>query len=257
VVDSLWRRVGGTKLPLDVSEITSAATFEPADPALTAIAGLISAAIRGEFGTGTDSAWYAVTSSIPTGHRLHCSDDPIGRVWRGIEPSATALRELAVGEWPLLAVWREGPGEWEQVTFQRDGIRQRWGVMWALGEVETDLALKLAPALQMVGKIVGAVICEARHPGYDDGIQQFGAERGWLSNIRPVTFEAGAARFSDDEETRFWAASMTLESLEITRDLDEEILGPDGTSLGVTAAVGGQVELVPDLVIGDGDFPGT
>jgi hypothetical protein len=261
VTDSLWQRVGGTELPLDAARITGAATFEPADPALAVLAELFAAALRGELGTGTTSAWYAVTSSLPDKHRLNCSENPVGTIWRVGQdgPAGALLRQVKVGTWPLLCVWRTGDGEWEQITFTRAGVRQKWTAAWILGDYEADLALKLGPVLTLAGKAMGAVIVNGgRHPGYDSDTQQFGEARGWLSTIRPVSFGAGAASFSDDEETRFWSASSVFESLELIRDLDEfDNEGGETTSLGVTANCGDGEELVPAMVVGDGDFPGT
>ena len=84
---------------------------------------------------------------------------------------------------------------------------------------------------------------------------QFGEDRGWLSRLAPVSYEAGAVKFTDDEESRFWSASATLESEELVRELDEG--AENGTSFGLTENVGDQLELLPGLVIGDGDYPGS
>lgn len=252
MVDSLLQLVGGARLPLDVSAVTSAATFEPADPALAVLSSLFTAAIRAELGTGTSSAWYAVTSALPSTHRLYQSTTPVGTTWK-VEPSATTMRQVKVGTWPLLTVWRDGAAEYEQKTTVKEYIRQRWGVLWVLGDYEADLTLKLSPVLAMVGRIIAQTAIAGRHPAYDSNDPQL--ETAWLSRLAPVSYEAGAAKFSDDEESRFWCASATLESEELVRQLD---LGADdgGSSFGLTAAVGDGLELLPDLVIGDGDYPG-
>lgn len=257
MTDSLYQRVGGAHLPLDVSVITGAATFEPADPSLETISALCAAAIRAELGTGTASAWYAVASTLPTTHRLNCSDDPVGTIWKlGSDgPSATMMRQVKVGAWPLLAVWRDGAAEYEQKTYMLEVIRQKWQIMWALADYEADLALKLSPVLSYVGRVIAQTLHGGRHPAYQSGAKQFGPDVGWISRIHVASYQAGAAKFSDDEESRFWACSATVETEERIVDLDE---GDDsgGLSLGVTAAVGDAVELLPGFVVGDGDHPG-
>jgi hypothetical protein len=256
--DSLNERLGGTRLPLDVSDVDdSKLTFEPLDPALDVLSQFLATSIRSELGTGSSAAWYKVTSALPDVHRLYQSTDPVGSVWKlGSDgPNPTLMRQIKA-DWPLLAVWRDGPAEFEQRTMTKELIRQKWGVMWAMSDYEADLQPKLGPALVAVARIITGAVNEGRHPSYDSGSKQFGADNGWLSRLAAVSYEAGAAKFSDDEEGRWWAASVTLESEEIVRYLDE---GDDSgtTSLGVTAGVGDALEILPDLVLGDGDYPGT
>lgn len=254
MVDSLYTRIGATKLPLDVSEITGTLSFEVVDPALNVLSSLFTAAIRAELGTGTSSGWYAVTSSLPSTHRLYNSTNPIVTSWK-VEPNLPIMRSIKAG-WPLLTVWRDGPAEWEPRTTCKTIVRQRWGVMWSVGDYEADLTLKISPVLGYVGKLLGSVINAGRHPAYEADTKQFAEDRGWLSKIVPVSYEAGAARFSEEEDSRFWAASATFESEELVRDLDQ---GDDSgaSSFGLVAGVGDALEILPDLVSGDGDFPGT
>lgn len=255
MTDSLYHRVGGTTLPLDVTDITAAASFEACEPALAVLSAMFAAAIRAELGTGTASAWYAVTSALPPTHRLYRSTDPVGTAWR-VDPTATLMRQVKVSAWPLLTVHPEGTATFEQRTTCKVTLKRRWGAEWILGDFEADLTLKLSPVLAKVAKILALTVNHGRHPAYDSGTQQFGEDRGWFSRLAPVQYEAGAVRFTDDEETRFWAASATLESEELVRDLDEGD-GSGTSSFGLTAAVGDGLELWPDLVIGDGDYPGS
>jgi hypothetical protein len=255
VAESILQRVGGAEFPVDVTDIDATASFAVLDPARAALAAYFAAVLRAELGNDASGAWYAVTSRLPTSHRLYAAADPVGTVWQ-VEPSAALLRQVKVATWPLLVVWPEGPGEFEQVTFARMGVRRKWCAMWCLGDYEADLALKLEPVLHRVGALLGMAVSASRHPAYDSGLQQFGEDRGWLSSIRPSGYEAGAARFSDDDEARFWAASATFDSLELVRDLEEGD-GSGASSFGITAAIGDATELLPDFIQGDGDFPGT
>jgi hypothetical protein len=204
MTDSLWQRVGGTRLPLDVSQVTAAASFEVADPALDVLLGLFSAALRNEFGTGEGSAWHAITSALPPSHRLFQSTDPIGTAWKiGADgPSATLLRQVKVGSWPMLGVWRDGPGEYEQRTTTKEFVRQRWGVMWALSDYEADLTLKLGPALTMAGRIICQAAIAGSHPGYLSGAKLTGSETAWLSRLAPISSEAGG---NPDRARARWA----------------------------------------------------
>lgn len=253
MVDSLYQRVGGTELPLDVSAITAAATFEPCDPALDVIADLMAAAIRAEIGSAAGQAWAAVCATLPSGHRLENTTSSVGTVWK-VRPSSTLMRQLRVGSWPLLTVCRDGPGEYDQFTYCKEIIRQRWMVAWVLGDYEADLTLKLSPVLQMVGRVICQTAIRGAHPAYDSGTRQFGAGKGWLQAIRPISYDAGAAVFADDDEARFWCASATLETIEITRELD---VGGELDGLDLSLAAGNETELIPDFAIGSGDFPGT
>lgn len=252
--ESLWQRVGGAKLPLQASDIDDAKlSFEATDPALNAIASLIAAAIRAELGTGTTSAWYKVMAALPNGHRLRNSTDPVGCVWK-LEPSSTLVRQVKAS-WPLLCVWREGAAQTEQRTYMKSQRRQRWGVMWTIGDMESDLGLKLAPVLNLLGAIIERAVIAGRHPNFEDNALQFGTDGGWLSSVTLIESQAGAARFADDEESRFWCASATLESTELVRELDE---GADagGNNITISLAVGDGLELIPELIRGDGDYPG-
>ncbi len=253
MTESLCQRVGGTELPLDVSAITAAATFEPCDPALNVIADLMAAAIRAELGSAAGQAWASVCATLPSGHRLANTTNSVGAVWK-VRPSSTLMRQIRVSAWPLLTAWREGPGEYEQLTYCKEIIRQKWGVAWVLGDYEADLTLKLAPVLQMVGRVIAQTAIHGAHPAYESGTRQFGANRGWLQAIRPLSYDAGAAVFADDDEARFWCASATLETIEVSRDLD---VGGEMDGLDLSLAAGNETELVPEFVIGSGDFPGV
>lgn len=253
--ESLNQRIGGIELPvLDTDISATDRTFAAADPALAVVAAFCAAVIRAELGSDTTGAWYRVTSALPGTHRLHDSSNPVADIWT-IEPSGTALRQVKAG-FPLLAVWRDGKGEYEQFTTVKEFVRQRWGVMWAVGDIEADLALKLGPALHIVARAICAAVVEGRHPAYQSGARIWGDDYGRFAMLRPVEYEAGAARFSEDEEARFWAASVTLESLEEVAEVDAPA-DAEPLSLGLTAAVGDGLELWPGLVVGDGDFTGS
>lgn len=226
-------------------------TFEAADPVLSTLTGLLKAAIEAELGT-TDGSWAKVCAAVPSGHRLSGSTAPVGSVWR-MAPTAQAIRQIGV-TWPLLCVWREGNGEVEQQTMMKSRYRQRWMALWSLGDIEDDLGLKLGGALTYVARVMATTIDRARHPAYDSGTLQFGSGRGDLQGIRPIEIQAGRQVFPDDEESKFWGCSVTFETLEEVVDLDE---GADDFTGTLSASVGNELELIPDLVQGDPDYPGV
>jgi hypothetical protein len=104
-----------------------------------------------------------------------------------------------------------------------------------------------------VGKVIAATINDAKHPAYDDGAKQFGSDSNLPAGFKVLTSGGGRAPFADDETTKIWAVSVTLESQEFEVELDD---GADYEGLQVTADVGDAVELIPGLVVGDGDYPG-
>lgn len=252
MTDSLYHAVGATEFPFLAASVSgSDQTLEPLDPALERLSGLFAAAIRAELGTGSDSAWYAATSALPSG-TLANSTDPVGSVWK-IEPSAAAIKEIKPS-WPLLAVWRSGEAEWQQKTIMKAQLHQPWELMYSLGPLTAGEAHKLAHALPAVGKICGAALDNlARHPAYDSGSKQFDETRGRLSHVWPTQMSCGQAHFEDDEHTKYWSCSFEFESTEMVRETDQ---GAINGGLNLTLNVGDGQELVPGLVVGTDEFPG-
>jgi hypothetical protein len=249
-MDSLWRTVGGARIPLQAQDVgDTPLSFEAADPALEELSGLLAAAIRSELGTGTDAAWTKVCAALPTGHRLLNNTNPVGSVWK-VAPNSDAIRQSQPA-WPVLAIWREGNGEWEQRTMMIQHKRTRWSALWSLGDLESDLALKLGGVLSYVGDVMAQTLTRGSHPAYSDGELVFD---GLFSSIAPVEVQAGRAMFPDDPEARFWGTTLTFETTERVTQLDE---GSDDMSMGFELAVGDAEELLPSLVFGEGDYPGT
>jgi hypothetical protein len=249
-MDSLWRTVGGARMPLQAQDIgDTALSFEAADPALETLSGLLVAAIRSELGSVAGTAWAKVCAALPAGHRLLNSTNPVGAIWK-VAPNADAIRQVQPA-WPLLAVWREGNGEWEQRTTMIQHKRTRWAALWSLGDLESDLALKLGATLAYVGDVLSQTVSRGSHPAYSSGAMVFD---GLFSSAAPVEVQAGRAMFPDDPEARFWGTTLTFETTERVPQLDE---GSDDMSTGFELAVGDAEELLPSLVLGEGDYPGT
>lgn len=252
-MDSLWIKVGGARMPLQAHDIDdSALSFEALDPTIGVFAGLLEAAIEAELGTTTGS-WAKICSALPTGHRLLGSADPVGSVWR-MAPSAEAIKQIKF-TWPLLAVWREGDVEFEQKTMMVEQARTRFNALWTLGDLEADLGLKIAGVLGYVGQVMANTVKRGRHPAYDSGTQQYGTDRGDLIGAYPVSIQAGRARFpdSDDSDSGIWGTTLVFEVLERVTDLDE---GADDFGGTISVGVGNELEIIPDLVQGDPDYPG-
>jgi hypothetical protein len=253
MTDSLWLQVGGARMPLQDHDVDATAlSFEALDPVLGVFAGLLTAAIRAELGTTSAGAWQTVSAALPTGHRLLASSNPVGSVWR-MAPSAEAIKQIEL-TWPLLAIWREGQGEWEQRTMMKAQVRTRWNALWSLGDLDADLGLKLGQALQYVGNVMAAAIERGKHPAYESGVQQYGTDSGDLIGAYPVEVQAGRAMFPDNEDSKFWGTTLTFETLERVKELDE---GADDFAGSLSVGVGNELEIIPDLVVGDADYPGT
>lgn len=251
-VQSLWHRIGAARLPLQAHDIDDdALSFVAADPAVTMFSGMLKAAIEAEIGT-TDGAWQKIAAALPSGHRLASSTAPVGSVWPGVPASAEAMRQIAV-TWPVLAIGRDGKGDYEQRTTMKEQLRQRWEALWSIGDIEDDLGLKLGGVLGYVAKVMATTITLGRHPAYDDGTQQYGSDRGLLTAAYPIEINAGRGTFPDDEQAPFWGASLTFETIENVTELDE---GADDFSGSLTVGVGNELEILPDLIHGDPDYPG-
>jgi hypothetical protein len=250
--ESLWMKAGGARYPLQAHDVSdSLLSLQAIDPALAVFAGLLKAAIEAELGT-TDGGWQKVAAALPSGHRQFSSTAPVGSVWV-MSPSATAIRQIGV-TWPLLAVWREGVAQREQRTMMREQNKQRWEALWSLGDIEDDLGLKLGSILGYVANLMANTISAGKHPAYDSGTQQYGEGRGDLAAVYPVEMNAGRSVFPDDEEAKFWGASLTFETIEMVTELDE---GADDFTGVLTVGVGDELEILPALVSGDPDYPGT
>jgi hypothetical protein len=244
---SLYESFGGTVLPVEQQDLSATKqTFENLDPGRDLLVAMFSAAIRAEFGTGTSSAWYRVTSSLSSGSAIRNSQDPIGYTLK-IEPSHRIINELRV-TWPLFAVHRTGEAEYRNKTFQVSERVQKWAVHWILGPVTAGEMHKFCDAPVAVAGILSRV-CQLRsHPAYDSGALQFD---GVFSGVTFLKHAAGQAKFSDDEDLIYYAMSAELETVERVRPIDE---GTDALGLTLTCGVGDALEILPELVTGDSDY---
>jgi hypothetical protein len=251
MTDSVWQRIGGTKLPVEAADIDATAlTFEALDPARESLAALFAAAIRAELGTGADSAWGLVCASLPSGAPLRASTNPIGSVLK-LEPSARVMRELRAAP-PVLAVHRTGEVEYSDVSTEKTFRIQKWHAHWIAGPLTVGELHKLHDATLAVSATIQRTIMRRGHPAYQSGAVQFGSDTSYLASVRMLSHEAGQAQFAEGEEAPLYlAVRCVLETHERTRDLDEggELLG-----LTLTADVGDAVELVPGLVVGLSEF---
>jgi hypothetical protein len=244
---SLFEKFGATELPVELGDLSATArTFEALDPGRDLLVDLFSAAIRAEFGTGTGSAWYLVTSSLSAGSVLRNSTDPIGFTLK-LEPSQRILNELRV-TWPLLAVHRTGEAEYRNRTFQVSERVQKWAVHWIMGPMTAGEMHKFCDAPVAVAGIISRVCQLGAHPAYNGGAQSF---YDVFSGVTFLKHAAGQARFSEDEDLVYYAMSSELETVERVRLIDEgaELLG-----LTMTLGVGDDVEILPELVTADSDY---
>lgn len=246
--DSMFARFGGLRLPLNPADFTDG--LSPLDPARATMAGLFAAAINAELG----EVWAALFTTLggngaglPTGHPL-LDSTPVREVLE-LKPTPQIVKQYAA-RFPLLCVYRDGTGTYEQHTLEIDRLTQPWTIDYFLTPLDVGDWRKLEAACTAVAKIIRLCIRQRGHLAYNSGAVAF-ETGGPLSAIRLVSQDGpGQASFAgDDGGTLYYAMSMALETIEITEDLPVD---PDFLGAMFEVGVGSSSEgVMPGLIYAD------
>lgn len=149
---------GGLTLPAPTTGITT--TLAPLDPARTALAGLLKAAINGEL----RDVWALVTAGLPATHPL-AGSTPVRDVLE-LEPDPQTLAARKAG-WPLLCVYREGKATTQMVSARYNRRIQQWRADLILGPIGTVDDVRRFGDLAMAAVTVAtATLHHGIYPGH-------------------------------------------------------------------------------------------
>lgn len=244
--DSMFTRFGGLRLPLKPSDFTNGLT--PLDPARSTMAALFKAAVNAELGEVWTRLFAASgTAGMPGEHPL-LDSLPIREVLE-LRPTPQIVKQYAAS-FPLLCIYRDGTGTYEQHTLEIDRLTQAWGIDYFLCPLEVGHWRKFEAACTAVAKIIRSTIRQRGHLAYNSGAVAF-PPGGPLCALDLKSQDGpGQAQFAGDENgTPFYAMSLALETVEVCEDLPVD---PDLIGAMLEVGVGSSVEgVMPGLVYAD------
>jgi hypothetical protein len=236
--DSLFQRFGGLELPVEEDDVTDG--LRVLDPARNVLIELFRSAINSEL----SEAWTKATTGT-----ILAGTSPVEDV---LEMHSGEIKERK-GAFPLLMLYRDGTGTYEQHTLFDDRLVQQWQLHYILGPLDIELVRKVGDACIAAAKIVRMVIRDRGHRSYENGAVQFGDGKGSLSSIELKSQEGpGQASFiGSDDSPLYYAISLTLETTELTGDNLEAFPTFEGASFEI--GVGGGEGTIPGLIYADTD----
>lgn len=250
---SLHQRLGSLSLPPDVGAVADTKTLTSLDPARRILADLFTAAINAELA----EAWTAAVANRFEPDGPVSSTLPVADVLE-LEPTRPHMQARQSG-FPLLAIYRNGTGQYEQHTLGETRLRQPWTIDWVLGPADIAQKFQLGDAAVAVSKIIALVVEKRAHPAYQSGALQFSIDgnASGITSIRMVRHVGpGVARFADDESSSYYAITIEIETLEVAgvSGNEEDAAGVfDGADYDV--AIGGSEGTIRGLVFANTDPP--
>jgi hypothetical protein len=201
----LNQRTGAVVHPAVAADLVNGHLWSVADPARDRLLGLFGAALIAEMTATWDVA--RVGTAL--------SDQPVVADTLHQQPRRNVVREGNY-DYPLLALYRVDKGEWSNYTLRLRKLTQNWRLDYIIGPLLLEDERKLAGALPWVPKIIDAVIESRGHSSYESGALQFEPTTGGLASLELTGSEEGLAEWGEgDGKVEFYAASMTLRSVEI------------------------------------------
>jgi len=219
MVDSLYRQIGGVKLPAEASALDSEVSFDTLDPAKRRLLALLVAAINAELG----GAWTTVAAMTAL-----AGTSPVEDAYP-YRPDSQRAQERKTG-WPTLYLHRQGRAQYEEHTTVLQRKTQQWQVHYVFGPLQVGDVAKLEGALWIAADVVAAVLELGYHPAYESGAMQFGQDEAGISQARLVGAEVGEAQFAANSEITYYACLMELETQEIGRFRDGIATPYDGSA---------------------------
>lgn len=207
---SFNRFSGALHLP---TTTTGETTLESLDPAQEILIALFKKAIETELGP----RWAAAANGTPlAGH-------PVVAATLDQEPTQEHLQQEPT-KFPMLAVYRTGEVEVEQLSLSIDEVTQRWGVDYVLGPLDVASKRKVGGALDAVAKTINEVVRVGGHPAYgmDQGNVQpkqvlttSGQGCCDFASVRVVGWSTGQAAFATEGQgPTYWWMTLQLETTE-------------------------------------------
>lgn len=235
---SIYRKHGGLSLPVLAGDVTT--TLVPLDPSRDKLLNWFKDAINGEF----DAAWDVVqpytelTGTSPVATALPQ------------RPSLQLMRETKT-TFPVLALNREGRITIGRRSLLKHTLTQEWGLHYILGTLDAADERRASDLLIAVVKLVDLVIDQNSHPNHNSGAAVLSPDD--FAEIKITGAQIGPAAFAGDTAPTYWAASITLQTVEVSGFADGADPPLDGVS--IQAGTGNADGLIPNLINADTDFP--
>jgi hypothetical protein len=152
-------------------------------------------------------------------------------------------------------VYRVGTAEWSEHTLSIDKVTQQWKVDLILGTLNVPDYQRLRGYLPRAAALIDLVIRKQGHGSYQSGALQWGDEdTGALGWVRLISHEIGQAKFSEDDDSPIYhALSMTLETFELSRQVDGADAVLEGTT--VIVGVGDATQILPEVIVAQTEIP--
>ena len=251
-MSSIYQRQGALSLPITTADLgDSGASI--LDPARDAILELLATAITSELGPTFD----VLKASTELSARSIVQDK------LPFAPDVEILQQQKTG-FPLLCLARDGEGISDEHTLAYERITQKWALDYILGPLNLADARKLNDLLIAVVKVCKMTIRKGRHPDHENGTDltgrwqygdaQSGEGGAKLSSIRMTTEVVGKARIAQGADApAYWAASMTLETVETDASVDG--WSGENTITGATLTMGlaGEGDTIAEFVEGEAE----
>lgn len=181
---------------------------------------------------------------------------PVRDVWPGRwSPQVAKQRKT---NFPVLALYRTGQAEWNELTLGTDQLTQKWGLDLILGPLDVGDSQRIERILPRIGVLLQRVIRQRGHKSYQSGACLWGVqEEGSLSSIWIDQQEMGPAQFvGDDGGVTYLGFSAQL----TTTEVDSDVAGTYGDPLQqmtlTVALKGGDGTTIPAFIIAESDIFG-
>jgi len=208
---SMYERFGLPALPLDADDFSG--TFAGLDPARDILLDFFAAVLNEELkpaaiSTVTDTVWGKIVASTkfegksPVEFKL---PHPPGR------ETLTQIR----ADFPMLAVYRDGTGEFDEYTIHQDRLSQPWRADYVLGTLDLAERRQVADVLPMVAKLITLAIRSGKHEAYNGGVGKLGQNGAGLHSIGGTRYTMGPAQFSSDDDAVYWGLSYEFRTIEV------------------------------------------
>lgn len=204
---SLHRKFGAVELPLVAD---GRQNFTSLDPARDILLDLFAAAI----GCELEPVWETAVSGSPV---LALSQPVSQRL--PVLPKADVLQQMKTG-FPFLAVARSiEPTKREDYLVYDSKLTQKWSIDYVMGSLALLDEARLSDVLTFVVKTIIMTVDEGGHRAYSEAdgraVQVFGAGGCEFLSWEITESNVGAFPIAP-EDPRFLAASLTLETTEVT-----------------------------------------
>lgn len=184
------------------------------DPGQIAILELLEAAINAELGT----AWCSIVATLRDEAKLRQSRQPV-EFASTMELTPQEMTQV-VTAWPLLAVYRQGEPEFDQLTLEYDKLTQQWSVDYVIGPLSAAHKVKIGRFCNSVAKLIWRTLDRGYHSAYKGGARQF---LGQFTSIKATGVQGPGVAQSLGEESGSGYYGMTVLVETVEREVYDDV----------------------------------